>query len=208
MEQCVRAKVQDAIYVMKNLGKSSPRNRSARPSRSHARWAGRRPTAIQAALRRRMRATLGWGGARKYRCDQTGCSGLSLMQQPASSIGAVNSPHDKSAEKRQSLETKLISRGTEGSNPAPSGAESGARRHAARGDGHQAPRAEIARPSSSSCDLNQTASCRTLRGLPPLGDSKFEEGSGLSLKKFFDLCQQLVEIVCFRRDVSDGTSAL
>ena len=77
-----------------------------------------------------------------------------------------------------------------------------------RGDSHQAPRAEIARPSASSCDLKQTASCRTLRGLPPLGNSKFEEGSGLSLKKFFDLCQQLVEIVCFRRDVSDAATTL
>jgi hypothetical protein len=43
---------------------------------------------------------------------------------PASLIGALNSPHDKSADERQSLETKPISRGTESSNPAPSSGES------------------------------------------------------------------------------------
>jgi len=30
------------------------------------------------------RATLGSGGARKYGCDQTGCGGLSVVEQPAS----------------------------------------------------------------------------------------------------------------------------
>jgi hypothetical protein len=50
------------------------------------------------------------------------------VEQPASLIGALNSPHGKSADKRQSLETKAISRGTEGSNPAPSSAESAANR--------------------------------------------------------------------------------
>jgi hypothetical protein len=49
------------------------------------------------------RATLGSGGARKYGCDQTGCGGLSVLDQPASLIGALNSPHDKSADKRQSM---------------------------------------------------------------------------------------------------------
>ena len=34
------------------------------------------------------------------------------LGQPAALIGALNSPHDKSADKRQSLETKPISRGT------------------------------------------------------------------------------------------------
>ena len=48
----------------------------------------RRPTAIQAALRRRR--AFGSGGARKYRCDQTGCGGLSVVEQPASLIGALN----------------------------------------------------------------------------------------------------------------------
>jgi hypothetical protein len=50
---------------------------------------------------------------RRYGCDQTGCGGLSVVEQPASLIGALNSPHDKSADERQSLETKPISRGTE-----------------------------------------------------------------------------------------------
>jgi hypothetical protein len=48
------------------------------------------------------------------------------VEQPASLIGALNSPHDKSADERQSLETKPISRGTESSNPVPSSGESGA----------------------------------------------------------------------------------
>src|SRR6516164_1384921 len=39
---------------------------------------------------------------------------------PPHRIGALNSPHDKLAGKRQSLETKPISRGTESSNPVPS----------------------------------------------------------------------------------------
>jgi hypothetical protein len=47
------------------------------------------------------RATLGSGGARKWGCDQPGCGGLSVVEQPASLIGALNSPHDKSADKRQ-----------------------------------------------------------------------------------------------------------
>jgi hypothetical protein len=46
------------------------------------------------------------------------------VEQPASLIGALNSPHDKSADERQSLETKPISRGTESSNPVPSSGES------------------------------------------------------------------------------------
>jgi hypothetical protein len=55
---------------------------------------------------------------------KTGGGGLSVVEQPASLIGALNSPHDKSADTRQSLETKPISRGTESSNPAPSSGES------------------------------------------------------------------------------------
>ena len=70
------------------------------------------------------RATFGLGGPRKYGCDQTVCSGLSVVEQPTSLIGALNSPHDKSADERQSLETKPISRGTESSNPVPSSGES------------------------------------------------------------------------------------
>jgi hypothetical protein len=53
-----------------------------------------------------------------------GCGGLSVVEQPASLIGALNSPDDKSADERQSLETKPISRGTESSNPIPSSRES------------------------------------------------------------------------------------
>ena len=34
----------------------------------------------------------------KYGCDQTGCGGLSVVEQPASLIGALNSPNDKSAD--------------------------------------------------------------------------------------------------------------
>ena len=48
------------------------------------------------------------------------------LEQPAALIGALNLPHDKSADKRQSLETKPISRGTESSNPPPSSEESSA----------------------------------------------------------------------------------
>jgi hypothetical protein len=45
------------------------------------------------------------------------------LEQPAALISALNSPHDKSADKRQSLETKPISRGTESSKPPPSSGE-------------------------------------------------------------------------------------
>jgi len=34
------------------------------------------------------------------------------LEQPAALVGALDSPHDKSADKRQSLETKPILRGT------------------------------------------------------------------------------------------------
>ena len=34
--------------------------------------------------------TFGSGGARKYGCDQTGCGGVSVVEQPASLIGALN----------------------------------------------------------------------------------------------------------------------
>src|SRR4029077_15727208 len=47
-----------------------------------------------------------------------------VVEQPASLIGALNSPHDKSADTRQSLETKPITRGTDGSNPSLSTEES------------------------------------------------------------------------------------
>jgi hypothetical protein len=118
--------VKDAICFRNTSGRSSPRRRRTRRSRSHARWAGRAAARPQSKLRcgGGERATFGSGGARKYGCDQTGCGGLSVVEQPASLIGALNSPHDKSADERQSLETKPISRGTESSNPVPSSGES------------------------------------------------------------------------------------
>jgi len=70
------------------------------------------------------RARLGSRGARKYGCDQTGCGGQSVVEQPTSLIGTLNPQHDKSANKRRSLETKPIPRGTESSNSAPSSGES------------------------------------------------------------------------------------
>src|SRR5882672_6700950 len=86
----------------------------------------RRPTAIQAALRRRRAGDVWLGRCSKYGCDQTGCGGLSVVEQPASLIGALNSPHAKSADERQGLETKPISRGTESSYPVSSSGESSA----------------------------------------------------------------------------------
>ena len=53
------------------------------------------------------RATLGSGGARKYGCDQTGCGGVSVVEQPASLIGALNSPHGKSADEAFPLRVRL-----------------------------------------------------------------------------------------------------
>jgi hypothetical protein len=118
--------VKDAICFRNTSGRSSPRRRRTRRSRSHARWAGRAAARPQSKLRcgGGERATFGSGGARKYGCNQTGCGGLSVVEQPASLIGALNSPHDKSADERQGLETKPISRGTESSNPVPSTGES------------------------------------------------------------------------------------
>ena len=118
--------VKDTICFRNTSGRSSPRRRCTRRSRSHARWAGRAAARPQSKPRcgGGGRATFGSGGARKYGCDQTGCGGLSVVEQPASLIGALNSPRDKSADKQQSLETKPISRGTESSNPAPSSRQS------------------------------------------------------------------------------------
>ena len=120
--------VKDAICFRNTSGRSSPRRRRTRRSRSHARWAGRAAARPQSKLRcgGGERATFGLGSPRKYGCDQTVCSGLSVVEQPTSLIGALNSPHDKSADERQSLETKPISRGTESSNPVPSSGESSA----------------------------------------------------------------------------------
>jgi hypothetical protein len=118
--------VKDAICFRNTSGRSSPRRRRTCRSRSHGRWAARAAARPQSKLRcdGGERATFGSGGGRKYGCDQTGCGGLSVVEQPASLIGPPNSPHDKSADERQSLETKPISRGTESSNPVPSASES------------------------------------------------------------------------------------
>src|SRR4029077_10165922 len=85
--------VKDAICFRNTSGRSSPRRRRTRLSRSHARWAGRAAARPQSKLRCAggERATFGSGGARKYGCDQTGCGGLSVVEQPASLIGALNS---------------------------------------------------------------------------------------------------------------------
>src|SRR6516165_9195470 len=113
--------------LQKHLREILASQTSHRRSRSQARWAGRAAVHPQSMLRcgGGERATFGSGGARKYGCDQTGFGGLSVAEQPASLIGALNSPHDKSADERQSLETKPISRGTESSNPVPSSGKSG-----------------------------------------------------------------------------------
>ncbi len=137
-------------------GRSSPRRRRTRRSRSHARWAGRAAARPQSKLRcgGGERATFGSGGARKYGCDQTGCGGLSVVEQPASLIGALNSPHDKSADERQSLETKPISRGTESSNPVPSSAESATNHGRGPGD------VSKAQPAFAAVAVDRLASTR------------------------------------------------
>src|SRR6516162_5766123 len=95
--------------LQKHLGEILPSQTSQPSTENHARWAGRAATRPQSKLRcgGGERATFGSGGARKYGCDQTGCGGLSVVEQPASLIGALNSSHDKSADERQSLETSL-----------------------------------------------------------------------------------------------------
>jgi hypothetical protein len=99
VEQRVPVTVKDAICFMKNLGEILA-SQTLHPSIEKPCSMGRpsrRPTAIQAALGER--TTLGSGGARKYGCGQTGCGGLSVVQQPASLIGALNSRHGKSTDK-------------------------------------------------------------------------------------------------------------
>src|SRR6516162_10846796 len=76
-----------------------------RPSRS--------PTAIQAALRRR-RAGDAWLGRGSKVWMRSNRMPWSIRRGTTRLTGvALNSPHDKSADKRQRLETKPISRGTE-----------------------------------------------------------------------------------------------
>ena len=51
---------------------------------AHARWAGRAAARPQSNLHcGAARATLGSGGARKYGGNQSGCGGLSVVEQPA-----------------------------------------------------------------------------------------------------------------------------
>ena len=85
----------------------------------------RRPTAIQAALRRRRAGDVWLGRCSKVWmrsnwmrwCIRRGTARLTDRRPQL--------PHDKSADERQSLETKPISRGTESSNPVPSSRQSG-----------------------------------------------------------------------------------
>ena len=105
---------------------SSPRRGCTRRSRSPCSMsrASRRPTAIQAALRRR-RAGDAWLGRGSKVWMRSNRMPWSIRRGTTRLTGvALNSPHDKSADKRQSLETKPISRGTESSNPSPSSRQS------------------------------------------------------------------------------------
>ena len=99
MEQRVLVTVKDAICFMKNLGEILA-SLTLHPSIEKPMLDGqaepppdRNPSCV-------------CGGA-KYGCDQTGCGGLSVVGQPASLIGALNSPHDKSADKRQHAGRRL-----------------------------------------------------------------------------------------------------
>ena len=103
MEQRVLVTVKDAICFMKNLGEILT-SQTLHPSIETPMPDG------QAELLRcggGERATLGSGGARKYGCDQTGCGGLTVVEQPASLIGALNSPHGKSADEAFPLRVRL-----------------------------------------------------------------------------------------------------
>src|SRR5262249_45019316 len=79
----------------------------------HARWAGRAAARSQSKLRRgeEERVTLGSGVLESMRSNWMRWS----IRRGTTRLTGVtlNSPHDKSADKRQSLETKPISRGTE-----------------------------------------------------------------------------------------------
>jgi len=110
VEQRVLVTVKDAICFMKNLGEILA-SLTLHPSIEKPMLDGqaepppdRNPSCVCGGAER---ATLGSGGARKYGCDQTGCGGLSVVGQPASLIGALNSPHDKSADKRQHAGRRL-----------------------------------------------------------------------------------------------------
>jgi hypothetical protein len=125
VEQRVLVTVKDAICFMKTWG--NPRLAEVAPvdREAHARWAGRAAAQPQSKLRcgGGERATVGTAVLESM--DPIKLDAVVYpLEQPAALISALNSPHDKSADKRQSLETKPISRGTESSNPPPSSAES------------------------------------------------------------------------------------
>jgi hypothetical protein len=105
--------VKDAICFMKHLGEIFA-SHTSHPSIEKPMLDGRaepltdrNPSCVGAeeSERRLARAVL-----ESHGCDQTGFGGLSVVKQPASPIGAFNSLHDKSADERQNLETKPISR--------------------------------------------------------------------------------------------------
>jgi hypothetical protein len=109
--------VKDAICFMKNLGEILA-SQTLHPSIEKPMLDGqaepppdRNPSCVAAeeSGRRLARAALESMDAIK----PDAVVGLSVAERPASLIGALNSPHDKSADKRQSLKTKPISRGTE-----------------------------------------------------------------------------------------------
>ena len=93
--QRVLVTVKDAICFMKNLGEILA-SQTLHPSIEKPMINGQAelPARPQSKLRcgGGERATLGSGGARKYGCDQTGCGGLSVVEQLASLIGALNRP--------------------------------------------------------------------------------------------------------------------
>jgi hypothetical protein len=127
VEQRVLVTVKDAICFMKTWG--NPRLAEVVPvdREAHARWAGRAAAQPQSKLRcgGGERATVGTAVLESM--DPIKLDAVVYpLEQPAALISALNSPHDKSADKRQSLETKPISRGTESSNPPPSSEESSA----------------------------------------------------------------------------------
>jgi hypothetical protein len=113
MEQRVLVTVKDAICLMKNLGRD-PRLADVAPVDREAMLDGqaepppdRNPSCVAAeeSGRRLARAVLESMDAIKLDAVV-----YPSWNKPASLIGGLNSPHDKSADERQSLETKPISR--------------------------------------------------------------------------------------------------
>ena len=111
---------------MKNLGEILASPTLTRGSRSPCSMVrpSRRPAAIRASLRRRKAGDAWLGRCSKVWMRSNWMRWSIGRGTTRLAIIALNSPHDKSAAKRQSLETKPISRGTESSNPVPSSGES------------------------------------------------------------------------------------